>query len=160
MATQLLRRDFLAKSAVLGAGACPAMLALSLLPGAPAHAFALQAGHGQGKHVVVLGGGLAGMTAAYELGKLGYRCTILEARERSGGRCWSIRGAAPPNPRTPGTRLGSIRGCISTRRPRAFRTTTSLPCTTAGSWARAAGGVQQRERGQLLLCRKQGAPVE
>ena len=70
------------------------MLALNLLPAAPAHAFALRAGSGAGKHVVILGGGLAGMTAAYELRKLGYRCTILEARERSGGRCWSVRGGS------------------------------------------------------------------
>lgn len=34
------------------------------------------------------------MAAAYELGKLGYSCTILEARERVGGRCWSIRKGA------------------------------------------------------------------
>jgi monoamine oxidase len=70
------------------------MLALNLLPAAPAHAFNLQAGGGRGKHVLVLGGGLAGMASAYELRKLGYRCTILEARNRSGGRCWSVRGGA------------------------------------------------------------------
>ncbi|GAA0533859.1 flavin monoamine oxidase family protein [Chitinophaga japonensis] len=34
------------------------------------------------------------MTAAYELSKLGYRCTLLEARNRTGGRCWSIRKGA------------------------------------------------------------------
>ncbi|MVN77398.1 FAD-dependent oxidoreductase [Hymenobacter sp. HMF4947] len=85
------RRSFLARSAALGAGAYPAMLALNLLPAAPAHAFDLQPGSGQGKHIIILGAGLAGMTAAYELTKLGYRCTILEARTRTGGRCWSIR---------------------------------------------------------------------
>lgn len=42
-----------------------------------------------GKSVVILGGGLCGMAAAWELSKLGYACTILEARGRSGGRCWS-----------------------------------------------------------------------
>ncbi len=66
------------------------MMALGLLPAAPAHPFRLD-GDGQGKRVLVLGAGLAGMAAAYELGKLGYRCTILEARERAGGRCWSVR---------------------------------------------------------------------
>lgn len=88
------RRDFLAKSATVGAGVYPAMLALNLLPAAPAHAFDLRPGSGQGKHVIILGGGLAGLTSAYELRKLGYRCTILEARQRSGGRCWSVRGGA------------------------------------------------------------------
>lgn len=32
-----------------------------------------------------------GMAAAYELSKLGYRCMILEARNRAGGRCFSVR---------------------------------------------------------------------
>lgn len=66
------------------------MMAMGLLPAAPAYRFAPE-GSGNGKEVLILGAGLAGMTAAYELNKLGYRCTILEARERAGGRCWSIR---------------------------------------------------------------------
>ncbi len=32
------------------------------------------------------------MCSAYELGKVGYDCQILEARDRSGGRCWTLRG--------------------------------------------------------------------
>jgi len=40
---------------------------------------------------VILGGGIAGLVAAYELGKAGWSCTILEARQRPGGRNWSIR---------------------------------------------------------------------
>ena len=43
------------------------------------------------KSVVVLGGGIAGMTTAYELGRAGYRVTILEARKRPGGRNWTVR---------------------------------------------------------------------
>lgn len=42
--------------------------------------------------VAILGAGIAGMTAAYELSQAGYECTILEARDRAGGRCWTIRG--------------------------------------------------------------------
>ena len=42
--------------------------------------------------VVVLGGGIAGLTAAYELGKAGYDCTVLEARAVAGGRNRTIRG--------------------------------------------------------------------
>jgi monoamine oxidase len=75
---------------MLAGGAYPAMLALGMLKTAPAHAFKLE-GNGAGKKVIILGGGLAGMTTAYELSKSGYQCTILEARERAGGRCWSIR---------------------------------------------------------------------
>ncbi|QCR25167.1 amine oxidase [Pontibacter sp. SGAir0037] len=63
------------------------------MPAAPAHAFKLE-GESKGKHIIILGAGLAGMTAAYELGKLGYQCTILEARTRTGGRCWSVRNGA------------------------------------------------------------------
>ncbi|MBB6673619.1 flavin monoamine oxidase family protein [Cohnella nanjingensis] len=44
-----------------------------------------------GKKVVILGAGVAGLTAAYELGLAGYDCTVLEARTRSGGRAWSVR---------------------------------------------------------------------
>jgi len=43
------------------------------------------------KSVVILGGGIAGLTAAYELGKAGYHCTILEARGRTGGRNFTVR---------------------------------------------------------------------
>ena len=66
------------------------MIAMGMLPAAPAHPFRLE-GDGNGKEILILGAGLAGMAAAYELGKLGYQYTILEARERAGGRCWSIR---------------------------------------------------------------------
>ncbi|MBE9660312.1 flavin monoamine oxidase family protein [Mucilaginibacter myungsuensis] len=64
-----------------------------MLKAAPAHAFNLGE-KVEGKHIIILGAGLAGMTAAYELNKLGYTCTILEARERTGGRCWSIRNGS------------------------------------------------------------------
>ncbi len=49
-------------------------------------------GSGNGTTVVILGAGVAGMCAAYELGKHGYHCHILEARSRPGGRVWTIRG--------------------------------------------------------------------
>lgn len=78
------------RSGLLAGGAYPAMLAMGMLPVAPAHPFRLE-GDGKGKKVLILGAGLAGLAAAYELGKLGYQCTILEARERAGGRCWTVR---------------------------------------------------------------------
>jgi len=39
--------------------------------------------------VIIAGGGFAGVTAARELGRAGYRCLILEARGRLGGRTFS-----------------------------------------------------------------------
>ena len=69
------------------------MIAMGLLPAAPAHPWNPE-GSGEGREVLILGAGLAGMASAYELGKLGYRCTILEARGRAGGRCWSVRKGA------------------------------------------------------------------
>lgn len=42
-------------------------------------------------YIVVIGAGLAGLTAAWELEKSGHRCTVLEAKDRVGGRTWSQR---------------------------------------------------------------------
>jgi monoamine oxidase len=44
------------------------------------------------KKVIVIGGGLAGLSAAYELREAGHEVTVLEARPRPGGRVFTIRG--------------------------------------------------------------------
>lgn len=49
--------------------------------------------------VAVLGGGLAGLAAATKLNKFGLDVTVYEARNRAGGRVWSVdmaEGAASP----------------------------------------------------------------
>lgn len=46
---------------------------------------------GSGKTVVILGAGIAGMAAALEMSRLGYACTILEARASAGGRVLTLR---------------------------------------------------------------------
>ncbi|MDR0528972.1 MAG: flavin monoamine oxidase family protein [Zoogloeaceae bacterium] len=53
--------------------------------------FSLQ-GAPKGKSVLILGAGVAGMTAAYELRRAGYTVKILEFREKAGGRVWTLRG--------------------------------------------------------------------
>ena len=42
-----------------------------------------------GVDVVVLGGGMAGLIAARDLGERGLAVTLLEARDRLGGRTWT-----------------------------------------------------------------------
>jgi monoamine oxidase len=77
-----------------GAGAVyETMVAFGLLQSPAAWAgpaqFATTAG--AGKSVVILGAGMAGLAAAYELQKAGYTCTILETLGRVGGRNFTAR---------------------------------------------------------------------
>ncbi|QUD90675.1 flavin monoamine oxidase family protein [Phenylobacterium montanum] len=46
----------------------------------------------KGASVLILGAGLAGMCAAYELRKAGYKVQVLEYNDRPGGRNWSLYG--------------------------------------------------------------------
>jgi len=47
--------------------------------------------HGNGKRVVILGAGIAGLTAGYELLKANYEVIILEAKPVAGGRSKTVR---------------------------------------------------------------------
>ena len=92
----MTRRDFIQSlGAVAGVEAVyRTMQALGLSGAGEAHAAPLDLppNSGRGKRVVILGAGISGMTAAYELTKAGYRCTILEATGRAGGRNLTVRG--------------------------------------------------------------------
>ncbi|HEV7614298.1 MAG TPA: flavin monoamine oxidase family protein [Steroidobacteraceae bacterium] len=46
----------------------------------------------KGASVLVLGAGIAGLVAAYELRNAGYRVQVLEFNNRPGGRNWTLRG--------------------------------------------------------------------
>src|SRR5687767_2109423 len=73
---RITRRQFLRRSALAVAGAVlapPRLVATS-----PA------------KKVLILGAGMAGLAAGYELSKLGHDITILEARTRPGGRVFTL----------------------------------------------------------------------
>ena len=96
MAAEISRRTLFELIARIG-GAATAYSALNMAgllatPVAYAAPPALKPASGNGKRVAILGAGIAGLTAAYCLRKAGYQCTILEARARSGGRVWTIRG--------------------------------------------------------------------
>jgi NADPH-dependent 2,4-dienoyl-CoA reductase/sulfur reductase-like enzyme len=53
-------------------------------------------GTGDRKTVAIAGGGLAGLSCAYELSKRGFNVTVLEGQGRPGGRVVSLReGLAP-----------------------------------------------------------------
>jgi monoamine oxidase len=92
----LTRRNLLHRiGAIGGAGAAyMAMESMGLAIPTPPEAenFGLPAGSGTGKSVVILGAGIAGLVSAYELQRAGYQVTVLEARNRIGGRVWTIRG--------------------------------------------------------------------
>jgi monoamine oxidase len=78
-AGRLRRRELLAG----GAGLAAAAMLGGRLPRAAA---------ADAPRIVVVGGGLAGLTAAYRLKQAGYRAALHEASDRLGGRCWTQRG--------------------------------------------------------------------
>jgi monoamine oxidase len=89
----LTRRRFLTQVGAAGGASLvhEAMIGLGLLaaPGQPAR-FELP-GRVSNVRVLVLGAGLTGLTVAYELGKAGYDCRVLEGRPRPGGRVLTVR---------------------------------------------------------------------
>lgn len=101
----LTRRQFLRRSTLAAAGA-----GLVSTPLARATtAFTLK---GPAKKVLVLGAGMAGLVAAYELSKLGHDVSVLEARTRPGGRVHTLREPFPT-------------ACLPKRAPHASPTITS-----------------------------------
>ncbi|HXQ74726.1 MAG TPA: FAD-dependent oxidoreductase [Pyrinomonadaceae bacterium] len=81
----ITRRQFLRRSAIAVAGA-------GLVNSPLAHGATAVILKGPAKKVLVLGAGMAGLVAAYELTQLGHDVTVLEARTRPGGRVHTLRG--------------------------------------------------------------------
>jgi monoamine oxidase len=87
------RRLFeLVGAAVGGAGAYQAMTRLGYAEESPYRGPIKLDGDPKGSSVVILGAGLAGMTAAIELERAGYSVSVLEFNLRPGGRNWTLRG--------------------------------------------------------------------
>jgi monoamine oxidase len=74
----LNRRTFLKRSAIAVAGVSLARVPFITVGAAP-------------KKIIIIGAGITGLSAGYELTKLGHQVTILEARAQPGGRIQTLR---------------------------------------------------------------------
>ncbi len=100
----------------------------------------LPPGSAQGRDVLILGAGIAGLASAYELHRAGARVRVLEARERVGGRCWTLRG---------GDRFTEMGG-VEQRCPFA-----------PGDYLNpGANRILPWQQGVLAYCRRLGVPLE
>jgi len=94
----LTRRELIWRAARTGGygAAFPAVRSMDLLasPLVVTTPFEIPPNVGRGTTVVILGAGIAGLVAPYEMRKAGFDCTVLEARQRPGGRNWTIRRGA------------------------------------------------------------------
>jgi monoamine oxidase len=97
--SDITRREFIRRSLVLSAGAS---LIISCedrdtTPPTISSSPGMLSGNRPSKKVIVIGAGLAGLVAAYELNRAGHDVTILEARNRIGGRVFTIRSPFSDN---------------------------------------------------------------
>lgn len=91
--SEMSRRNFLGMVGMVGgAAAAYQMMTTMGLAASSTYTKPDLSGGGQGKTVLILGAGLAGMASAYEMQKAGYDVRILEFDSKAGGRCWTLRG--------------------------------------------------------------------
>ncbi len=141
-AASLSRRELLGMIGVTaGAGAMyQAMSGLGFAAESPYRGPIDLQGAPRGASVLVLGAGMAGMTAAYELRNAGYQVQVLEFNGRAGGRNWSLRGGDTY------TELGG-----ATQRCEFDKDLYINP----GPWR-----IPYHHRGMLNYCKRLGVPLE
>jgi monoamine oxidase len=96
---------------------------------------------GNGRRVVIVGAGIAGMVLAWELRKAGYTPLILEARARAGGRNWSLRGGDEIR------ETGSVQQVAWDAGPHMY-------------WNPGPARLPYHHAGVLSYCRELGVPLE
>jgi monoamine oxidase len=124
--------------------------------------FASEPGIGRGKKVVILGAGVAGLVAAYELLKRGsgYQCEVVEAAERAGGRSLTLRHGDVLVEQLPsGQSYRDQPGVGTSRQVCALEPASAVgydrPFLNAGPGRLPSGHVQILE-----LCRQLGVPLQ
>jgi monoamine oxidase len=92
MNSKVSRRDFLQLAGVVGGSNAVFRAAMGMgLLSTAAQAKPTLASLTKSRKVLVLGAGISGLTAAYELNKKGYEVQVLEASFRAGGRNMTVR---------------------------------------------------------------------
>ena len=88
--TNLARREFLRRTVILATGSLFISCEDEQEKAEPDSPGELT-GKRPTKDVIIVGAGMAGLVAAYELKRAGHRVTVLEARDRIGGRVLTVR---------------------------------------------------------------------
>ena len=134
----------------------------------------------RGASVIVAGAGLAGLSAAYDLMSMGADVTVIDARERVGGRVWTIRDGfanrqhaeaggdmideAQHEIRQLSASLGLkltriLRGGFGYIRPDAAGRPRLMSRTSTGGWARLSGALETLIRRYKLAEQRWDSPI-
>ena len=98
--SEITRREFIRRSLILSAGAS-LIISCEDNENYPSNSISNSPGmlssNGNAQKIIVIGAGMSGLVAAYELVRAGHDVTILEARDRIGGRVLTMRSPLSNN---------------------------------------------------------------